>query len=86
METVIAQATVYATHDLPVNVLGDTGTGKELFAQSIHHASPRSTEPFIVINCAAILEALLESELFGYADGAFTMHAVVENLAFLKWR
>ena len=72
METVIAQATVYAAHDLPVNILGDTGTGKELFAQSIHHASPRSTEPFIAINCAAIPETLLESELFGYADGAFT--------------
>lgn len=72
MEAVIEQAKIYAAHDLPVNILGDTGTGKELFAQSIHHASPRSAEPFIAINCAAIPETLLESELFGYADGAFT--------------
>lgn len=72
MEVAIEQAKIYATHDLPVNILGDTGTGKELFAQSIHHASPRRAEPFIAINCAAIPETLLESELFGYADGAFT--------------
>lgn len=72
MEVAIEQAKIYAAHDLPVNILGDTGTGKELFAQSIHHASPRSAEPFIAINCAAIPETLLESELFGYADGAFT--------------
>ncbi|WJY14190.1 sigma 54-interacting transcriptional regulator [Pectobacteriaceae bacterium CE90] len=72
IESVISQAKVYAAHDLPVNILGDTGTGKELFAQSIHHASSRSAGPFIAINCAAIPETLLESELFGYADGAFT--------------
>ncbi|MDV2902064.1 sigma 54-interacting transcriptional regulator [Phytobacter diazotrophicus] len=72
MEAAIARAKIYAAHDLPINILGDTGTGKELFAQSIHHASPRSAEPFIAINCAAIPESLLESELFGYADGAFT--------------
>ncbi len=72
METAIAQANIYAAHDLPVNILVDTGTGKEVFAQSIHHASSRSAEPFIAINCAAIPETLLESELFGYADGAFT--------------
>jgi propionate catabolism operon transcriptional regulator len=72
MKTVIEQAKIYAAHDLPVNILGDSGTGKELFAQSIHHASPRSAGPFIALNCAAIPETLLESELFGYADGAFT--------------
>jgi len=72
MASVISQAKIYAAHDLPVHILGDTGTGKELFAQSIHHASPRSAGPFIAINCAAIPETLLESELFGYADGAFT--------------
>ncbi|EGL6022641.1 AAA domain-containing protein [Salmonella enterica] len=72
MASVVSQAKIYAAHDLPVHILGDTGTGKELFAQSIHHASPLSTGPFIAINCAAIPETLLESELFGYADGAFT--------------
>ncbi|UZH04888.1 sigma 54-interacting transcriptional regulator (plasmid) [Pantoea anthophila] len=72
MVSVIEQARLYAAHDLPVNILGETGTGKELFAQSIHHASARSAGPFIALNCAAIPESLLESELFGYAEGAFT--------------
>ncbi|EIQ7157338.1 sigma 54-interacting transcriptional regulator [Citrobacter sp. RHB21-C05] len=69
---VIAKAKLCAQHDLPVNITGATGTGKELFAQSIHNHSARSHCPFIAINCAAIPESLLESELFGYADGAFT--------------
>jgi transcriptional regulator with PAS, ATPase and Fis domain len=58
----------------PVTVLlnGESGTGKELFAHAIHHASQHKNTPFIRVNCAAIPESLLESELFGYEDGAFT--------------
>ncbi len=72
MHQVIQKARLCAQHELPVHILGDSGTGKELFAQSIHHVSARSHGPFVALNCAAIPESLLESELFGYAEGAFT--------------
>ncbi|WP_180316967.1 sigma 54-interacting transcriptional regulator [Cytobacillus kochii] len=66
------KARKFAKTDANVLIIGESGTGKELFAQSIHNESSRSSEPFIAINCAAIPENLIESEFFGYTEGAFT--------------
>ncbi|WP_238551935.1 sigma-54-dependent Fis family transcriptional regulator [Herminiimonas sp. CN] len=69
---VIEKVTKVLGRDIPILVMGETGTGKELLAQAIHNDSPRSKGPFIAVNCASIPETLIESELFGYEDGAFT--------------
>lgn len=68
----IEQGKLYSKSDSPVLITGESGTGKELFARAIHNESKRKNKPFIAINCAAIPDQLLESELFGYEGGSFT--------------
>jgi transcriptional regulator with PAS, ATPase and Fis domain len=69
---VIQKAKLVSPNDVAVMITGESGTGKEMLANAIHNASPRKKDPFVAINCGAIPENLMESELFGYVDGAFT--------------
>jgi transcriptional regulator with PAS, ATPase and Fis domain len=72
LQNAITQASRYAKSNEIILIIGETGTGKELFAQSIHNASNYSKGPFVSLNCASLSDNLLESELFGYEEGTFT--------------
>jgi two-component system response regulator GlrR len=72
MQDILSQVQLVAQEDISVFIHGQSGSGKELIAQAIHKASPRREKPFVAINCSAIPEALLESELFGHRKGSFT--------------
>ncbi|WP_029915334.1 sigma-54-dependent Fis family transcriptional regulator [Pelobacter seleniigenes] len=72
LKNTITWARSFAATDSPILLMGETGTGKELFAQAIHQVSPYGPGPFVAINCASLPPSLLESELFGHEEGAFT--------------
>ena len=72
MAATVAEAKQMADSRSNVLITGESGVGKEIMAQAIHNASPFAKGPFVAINCGAIPEQLLESELFGYDEGAFT--------------
>ena len=79
MEQLLNKAQKVAGTDAPVLVFGETGTGKELIAQTIHALSPRCNKPFVVIDCSALPDGLIESELFGHERGAFTSAGIAKK-------
>jgi len=72
MGKIITKTSRILGHDIPVLIEGESGTGKELFARALHHSDSRRLGPFVALNCAALPEGLIEAELFGYQEGAFT--------------
>jgi transcriptional regulator of acetoin/glycerol metabolism len=72
IEAMVQKVQRVLDRDIPLLILGETGTGKELLARAVHQDSNRARQPFIAVNCASIPESLIEAELFGYEDGAFT--------------
>ncbi len=72
VEAVVQKVRRVINRDIPLLILGETGTGKELLARAVHQESNRAKQPFVAVNCASIPESLIEAELFGYEEGAFT--------------
>ncbi len=72
MQDLLNMVSMVAPTEATVLITGESGTGKELIARAIHHGSPRKAGPLVIVNCAALAETLLESELFGHEKGAFT--------------
>lgn len=72
MRKIIAKVRKILAHDIPVLIEGESGTGKELFARAMHYSGSRHSGPFVALNCAALPDGLIEAELFGYQEGAFT--------------
>ncbi|MDR6536731.1 sigma-54-dependent Fis family transcriptional regulator [Variovorax soli] len=72
IDAVVQKVQRVLNRDIPLLILGETGTGKELLARAVHQDSNRAKQPFVAVNCASIPESLIEAELFGYEDGAFT--------------
>jgi sigma-54 dependent transcriptional regulator, acetoin dehydrogenase operon transcriptional activator AcoR len=72
VEAMVQKVQRVLNRDIPLLILGETGTGKELLARAVHHDSNRARQAFVAVNCASIPETLIEAELFGYEDGAFT--------------
>ena len=84
LDETIHNAEDFSAVESNILIRGETGTGKELFAQSIHNASRRKNKPFVAINCAALPDNILESELFGYVEGAFTGAAKGGKVGFFE--